>query len=575
MSSVMADAAAVGNVGEAAALPGGPSRRRSRRAPAASDDDSDDSSSSTTPRRERAKRELVDSLLNLEKRQRRDDTARLDPVAIADLGRQVLRGQYLRAWQTVIEDRPRWVWEEDAETPEDENILVLHDRFQRRGIGSDLDNLDDFRQIVAETQSEALQEARCDHSLPAAQSSHVDFQQLDCASPGIDTVVTVLLGAPGYRLENLRVEVTLPATVDQLIDIVRASRPGLIDDCWDHVIPTIPQLSQGIASFVVAPVWFAEAAKITALLDARALGSTVFPVVLSLPTNHDEIHRVAGFHSIAARHVFVEGSVEPLWPGQLINLYDGAVIRLTRRDRRPLWAPPLSAALLHAADWQQAPTPPRTRVAKCVLLLHASGKFLLSHFTSDSWDNLNRAARLVGVPLADVKMQAADPDGLQDYVYRGTPIKGLVAVFPRVPDQGDQAAPREVVIFVDMRPLGRDVNFLLLPTRVVSREALRRYIDVDPPEGWRLAVRGGRKCREGFEVFNGEVLTLAFIRQSPHQFEQVESESDFSEDDEDLGRDESSDSEGSTRIRSPSKRTRTAESSDQSYQSRFDAQDPL
>ena len=131
MSSVMADAAAVGNVGEAAALPGGPSRRQSRRAPAASDDDSDGSSSSTTPPRERAKRELVDSLLNLEKRQRRDDTARLDPVAIADLGRQVLRGQYLRAWQTVIEDQPRWVWEEDAETPEDENA-----------IGSDLDNLE-------------------------------------------------------------------------------------------------------------------------------------------------------------------------------------------------------------------------------------------------------------------------------------------------------------------------------------------------------------------------------------------------------------------------------------------------
>ncbi|CAE7041183.1 unnamed protein product [Symbiodinium sp. CCMP2592] len=73
----------------------------------------------STPR-ERAKRELVDRLVSLEKRQREDETTGLDAADIADLGRGVLRGQYLRAWQKVIAAQPRWVWENEDETPEDE-----------------------------------------------------------------------------------------------------------------------------------------------------------------------------------------------------------------------------------------------------------------------------------------------------------------------------------------------------------------------------------------------------------------------------------------------------------------------
>ena len=88
----------------------------------ADDDDTDTRSvtSSDTPPIQRIKRTMVDELLVLEKRQRREEVADMDLQAVADLGRRVLRGPYLRRWQGIVAAQPRWAWDPDAAGPIDD-----------------------------------------------------------------------------------------------------------------------------------------------------------------------------------------------------------------------------------------------------------------------------------------------------------------------------------------------------------------------------------------------------------------------------------------------------------------------
>eukprot|EP00439_Symbiodinium_sp_Y106_P061693 s1318_g9.t1 len=84
-------------------------------APAASSPEESSSERSDTPPVQRVKRELVDGLPDLEKRQRKEETANMDPQAVADLGRRSLRGPYLQRWQELVAEQPRWVWDADEQ----------------------------------------------------------------------------------------------------------------------------------------------------------------------------------------------------------------------------------------------------------------------------------------------------------------------------------------------------------------------------------------------------------------------------------------------------------------------------
>ncbi|CAE7524841.1 unnamed protein product [Symbiodinium sp. CCMP2592] len=74
---------------------------------------------------------LVDELLSLEKRQRREETSEMGLQAVADLGRRVLRGPFLQKWQEAGAEKPRWAWDPAAAdealdpTHEDLDDLVL------------------------------------------------------------------------------------------------------------------------------------------------------------------------------------------------------------------------------------------------------------------------------------------------------------------------------------------------------------------------------------------------------------------------------------------------------------------
>ena len=153
--------------------------------------------------------------------------------------------------------------------------------------------------------------------------------------------------------------------------------------------------------------------------------------------------------------MYVAGQSSPLREDAVVELPIGALIRLLPPGSKPLWAAPLAFALWHPRYWPSGVVVPRVRESACALILHSSGKYLFDRFCGDDWANQNGIAALVEVPLAEVRMQAANPAEMLPYVYRGSPVRGVIAVVERGPFRDDEGRPKPYIVFLAIPdPLG-------------------------------------------------------------------------------------------------------------------------
>ena len=392
-------------------------------------------------------------------------------------------------------------------------------------------------------------------------------ESLFATQPGVPMNVSVLLAAPGYVLETCSVSIHLPATAKQVEQATRAAMPKIVSEGRDLLIPSHPQLEFGKVSFVVVPSWFTAAKLVPVLIDARACDGGVFATVVPYPTDAAGISRAAGFSAAGPCDFFVSGCFTRIEPDESVELPEGALIKILPPNSVPLWAPILVFSLWHPCMWTTPSPEVVTGASYCVQLLHSSGKYLLSHREEDQWRHLNRVAQLIGVLLAEVRVIYADTTSFHPYVHRGVLVRGVVAVYPRTTDKDEEGHPLPYVVFVDGRLIGASFEILTLPSKYVSIHTIQQHFSIPALQGWRLAVRGGHICDQGYEVQHGEVLTLALIQEGAPGDEDPESESNFSEDPEAEDPDPESDTDSSTRSRSPREPSKDQDiSSDRSYQ---------
>ncbi|CAE7347769.1 unnamed protein product, partial [Symbiodinium microadriaticum] len=398
----------------------------------------------------------------------------------------------------------------------------------------------------------------------------LDASEVETSGLGVALDVPAFVAAAGYRIASCSVGVAFPSSVESIENQVRTHVADLLEESGDQLAPVYPQVVPGVAAFVSYPPWFSEAGLVTAFLDARAIRGHAFAIVPSFPTSAEEIRRAAGFSSVMAHDIFVSGHPSPLRPGAPVELQAGALIRLLPVGSKPLWAAPLAFALWHPHYWPSGVLVPRTREAACALVLHSSGKYLYDRFCSDDWANQNGIAALVGVSLADVRMQAADPQEMLPYVYRGSPVRGVLAVVERGHGRDAQDRALPYLVFLDSRPLGFDLNFVVCDSTTLTIEWLLQYLQQPPPAGWKLVVKGGQRHGRMIDFLPGEVLILAFHRCDYEGEEQYESEQGFSPDpeqDDDQSPDEGHRSDSSTRSRSRGHESAPrSRSADHSYQ---------
>ena len=429
-----------------------------------------------------------------------------------------------------------------------------------------------WRDIVASVGQESLQEAGLAEpptplqGYPAA--LHVVGQPDGESCRNVP--VTVLVVTPFYIPAVMHVSLPVPCEpADAARSVVRAlhhERPPSVD----AIVHVDPQPSEAYASFVLFPEWATFAGLVTVMLDLRfAVMGGDGPVVgayLTRPTTEAEIRREAGMFSIGGCDIFIGDSREPLQPGVPVYLRHGVLVRLVRSEyeARPL---PTLGAIISSPECTGFPGgPPTILPARSLMLLHTSGRYLFSGAREPGVSLQLAAARFVGADPAIATYHAPGDGCLEQFSYRGTTVRGVLAIV----EHDDTAGDHPVVVFLDMRALAASVQFLLLPDGRVTRNELLDVLPRSPPPGWKLVVSGGRKRRGFIQVVHRETLVLAFVPEDAEAFS-LSSESspdpdegEESEDDEDA----SDHSQASTRSRS---RTRGAQekqpspSSDHSY----------
>ena len=388
-------------------------------------------------------------------------------------------------------------------------------------------------------------------------------------SPGIDVSARLTLCAPGHCLVTTEIILKLPVTLEHFVDRVYEAAPTPLDHYWNKLIPAVPQLGDGAATFLVAPHWFKHAGLATVLFDARSMTGKVFAEVLPARTSLEAINKIVGPSVITPFEVFVAGGLRPLQLGQEVHLEEGDTICLAPADHLPLWGPPLLHSLQQPTPWLSMDPVPTTARALCVLLLHESGKYLFSDMTQCDWQNLLRVTHFIGVEMSESRMVSAFQ--LEPYVYHGTPVRGVIAVLGRSTERDSQNRPLPAVLFIDARLVGQDVNFCILAHYHVTRDFLLGYARCPPPPGYRLAVKGGQLRGDGFDFHGGEVLTLAFIPDEHGELEFGESECGGSDDPSDPSEDDPH-SDESTRSRSRHRDVSASKASgDSSYYSHLPA----
>ena len=130
-----------------------------------------------------------------------------------------------------------------------------------------------------------------------------------------------------------------------------------------------------------------------------------------------------------------------------------------------------------------------------------------------------------------------------------------------------------LVVFLDLRQIAAAPQYVLLPGSELSYEQLEGILPRQPPVGWRIAIRGGRRRSHGIILQDGETLLIGFLHVNDLLSDFGSDTSSGRDDDEgeESGEDQDDDPDSDTSTRSRSQRGRAKSgqkepSSDHSYE---------
>ncbi|CAE7824168.1 CFDP2 [Symbiodinium sp. CCMP2592] len=382
------------------------------------------------------------------------------------------------------------------------------------------------------------------------------------------------IGAPYYVPETVQIQLPMPCDVEDALDAVERQVQHLRLEGCDRAIAVRPQPFPSCAAFVLAPDWATYSSLSIVCLDLRDLGdSTEGPVLVSYvtrPTCLAELCREASVHSPQHCKVYIGTEAEPLQEDEEVNLASGCLVTFMRTDRLPCHANDLQYRLQFPGIWQ---TPPRfptgPAVRSSLLLLHSSGRYLYRPQAAHDPGDV-AAASFVGVDRASVDFHAPQDGCLERVMYRGIRVRGTLAIAEHHYDP-------QFVVFLDLRQVAEGVQFVVLDVPYILLVHLPRLVRFQPPPGWALKVRGGRRRRDRIEIDNSATLVFSFqyVCTSDSSETPFDPTSDGDDGDSD-GAPDDSDSEDTDRRSSATTRSRSrrrgspgtdpGHSSDHSYQ---------
>ena len=362
-------------------------------------------------------------------------------------------------------------------------------------------------EAIVETLPEQLSQD-CDSSKGAAPSADVDLLRLpqttkDPASLPKHCVVFQAGFSAKYQLAYVSLPCNEGEFTGAATELCRSSTRG------HHLVATRPQVKAGLASFVAVPTWTQDTEQSVYVLDFSYWQGPVFAILDWRHVTVTSLAAAASLYAPGPWQVNHPGLKEPLGIGQHVRAAPGDVFTFLPAGASPPGRILLRDMLSNSAAWDPCPDEVPRECTRHEWLA------LRSHVT--------RIPKYAGTCLEELKEVAAEAfhseadeldfefphndSPLQDLVYRGSAIRGVLAAEPR----SDSGNRNGVFVFIDSRLIGRQPSFRFCAAGWIRPCHLLDFLaDVKVPVGYRLAYEGVPTHAEQVLVSDRCTVTLHF-----------------------------------------------------------------
>ena len=328
--------------------------------------------------------------------------------------------------------------------------------------------------------------------------------------------VVALIYAPDLSPEMVATNVPMPCAVDQAVSAVAGARRAEASCGFKRLTPVTPQPCLEFLVLVVSPDWLT--ARPMVLIDCLRLNRTLFAKVLFPYANRETILLAAGLRHDSPAEVFVHGLLQPLQPGQRIQLVTGMVISLAPAGCGAPATFDLATRLLSREGWDpdaMLPGPDYTPGMHFWVLtdgqptLFSVGAGRRQHVREDL--ALQLQAR---EPFLHIK---ATQPSIVDAFFNGHLTSAVwIATerVSRVPWPPARARDEQVILVLDCRHILLGIRWLLLPEPIVPTQDITGPFQEHCPDEYVVAIAGAEAIQWGneyvFQFESGQVITVSF-----------------------------------------------------------------
>ncbi|CAE7863811.1 unnamed protein product, partial [Symbiodinium sp. KB8] len=322
------------------------------------------------------------------------------------------------------------------------------------------------------------------------------------------------IAKPGYWLERISVTTFLPATIDEVIDLVQAARAEEYFQFFPFLRAVHPQPCPGSGFLLACPIWQPDALLIcldTSLIDGRIFAAESPPYI-----SRHQLIALADLPGGLDLHVHVALDSEPLDNDLQLHVAAGMRICFVPIGEHFQYAPPLGQALLEPSSWNDSDTVPYPGDGTGLPLRPVPLEVLAQRIPTKSMSQLvapNQVRELAGLDVDEALGHVAAARSLDD----SECLPRLIVVDPQPYDTHAVliTAPAWDVpgatVLIDCLLYDGRTFALQLPGRL-SRADVLTAAGVEDAEAALVFVRGQPwPLPEGviFDVSEGDLLTIS------------------------------------------------------------------
>ena len=305
-------------------------------------------------------------------------------------------------------------------------------------------------------------------------------------------------------LEQLDLQVLLPQTVDQLLEVLEASRVPSKRQHNSRLIPVQPQPDDRWGTFLAFPPW----AHLTALvcLDLTAFDGRIFAARAPSRVDRVALLRLAGLPPYSAAHIFRPLYDVFLADGEECQLQLGECVVFVRGGDSPHRPHSLSQMLQTTRGWRPGPPFPQTAGDPyyCVALDHGFAGFVLPPGEAPRFTTY--VATCFSIDPQRLDLSPAKPK-ITDVALGGIHCRTVAAVGAR-----PAHCPRHRTVgLLDCRPILEGWIRLEAPEGWISLENIRDGLLQSAPTGWSVHLTGCRAHWSWLWLQEGQTIVASFV----------------------------------------------------------------